>query len=130
MFGEAILTNFVAGGVAGVSVELQGRLSLVRALFRNLGFDVLRVGTAQGSQVGGVGRGARAGMSAPQDRDRNVSRGATADYCPKRALSTETTHPMTDRRQAGVWPAETRLAKATKARARVDLLKNMVKWNG
>lgn len=37
---------------------------------------------------------------------------------------------MTDRRQAGVWPAETRLAKATKARARVDLLKNMVKWKG
>lgn len=73
-----ILTNFVAGGVAGVGVELQGRLSFVRALAYNLGFDVLHVGTAQGSQVGGVGGGARAEMSASQDRDRNVSRGATA----------------------------------------------------
>lgn len=48
----------MAGGVTGVGVELQGRLSLVRALVRNLGFDVLHVGTAQGSQVGGIGRGA------------------------------------------------------------------------
>lgn len=33
---------------------------------------------------------------------------------------------MTDRRQAGVWSAETKLARATKARARVDFLKNML----
>lgn len=35
-------------------------------------------------------------------------------------------YPMTDRTQAGVWWAETMLPRATKARARVDLLKNIV----
>lgn len=34
---------------------------------------------------------------------------------------------MTDRRQAGVEAAEAMLARATKARAKVDFLKNMVK---
>jgi hypothetical protein len=34
---------------------------------------------------------------------------------------------MTDRTQAGVWEAEAMLARATKARAKVDFLKNMAK---
>jgi hypothetical protein len=34
---------------------------------------------------------------------------------------------MTDRTQAGVWAAEAMLARATKARAKVDFLKNMAK---
>jgi len=34
---------------------------------------------------------------------------------------------MTDRTQAGVEPAVAMLARATKARAKVDFLKNMVK---
>lgn len=36
-------------------------------------------------------------------------------------------YPMTDKRQAGVEAAEAMLARATKARAKVDFLKNMVK---
>lgn len=34
---------------------------------------------------------------------------------------------MTSRMQAGVWAAETMLARATTPRARVDFLKNMAK---
>lgn len=52
--GQDILTNFVASRVTGVGVELQGRLGLVTALILNLRFDLLHIGTAQGSQVGGV----------------------------------------------------------------------------
>lgn len=54
--GEDILTNLVASRVTGVGVELQGRLGVVTALVRDLRFDLLHVGTAQGSQVGGVVR--------------------------------------------------------------------------
>lgn len=53
---EEILTNFVTSSVADVGVELQGRLGLVTALVRDLRFDILHVGAAQGSQVGGVVR--------------------------------------------------------------------------
>lgn len=53
---EDILTNFVTSRVTGVGVELQGRLGLVTALVLDLRFDLLHVGTAQGSQVGGVVR--------------------------------------------------------------------------
>jgi hypothetical protein len=77
VIGEDILTNFVTSGVAGVGVELQGRLGIVSALVRDLGFDVLHVGAAQGSQVGGVRRGTRGRKSAFPERDRNVGRGAS-----------------------------------------------------
>lgn len=51
-----ILTNFVAGGVAGVGEERQGRLRLVTALARDIGFHLLGIGTADGREVVWVGR--------------------------------------------------------------------------
>lgn len=51
-----ILTNFVAGGVAGVGEERQCRLRLVTALARDIGFHLLGIGTADGREVIRVGR--------------------------------------------------------------------------
>lgn len=100
----------MAGVLASVGEELQGRIRLVPALLLDGRLNLMRVRAANIRQLGRVGR--VAGRPSAFARDIGHFHGWG-------------TYPITDRRQAGVWPAETMLVRATKARATADFLKNM-----
>lgn len=108
-----ILTNFVTVRSAGVGEELQGRVGAAATLVGDGRLNILRVITADGGKVSRVVGVAGRKLSA---RVRGLPSRVYGDA-----------YPMTDRTQAGVWAAEAMLARATKARAKVDFLKNMAK---
>ena len=110
-----ILTNLVAGRGADVGEERQGRVGAAAARVADGSFSLLCISTTNGGQISWV-------IGVTGEKLSIDVRGL-----PSLVYGYGDAYPITDRTQAGVWWAETMLPRATKARARVDLLKNIVK---